>query len=149
MQLRVSVEGTSAQVLDTEIRELTIPDLTSSQAILGTPEVLRARSAREFQQLRADPDAIPVATREFIRTDRLLIRVPAYGPAATAPALSVHLLNRAGQSMVELQAAPSSIEGQQIIDVPLAALATGEYILEIKVVGDDQLKELIGFRVTG
>ncbi|MBZ5557239.1 MAG: VWA domain-containing protein [Acidobacteriia bacterium] len=150
MQLRVSVEGAGAQVLDSETREITIPDLTSGQAVLGTPEVHRARTAREYQQLKADADAVPLATREFSRTDRLLIRVPAYGPAGTAPALNVHLLNRAGAPMSELQASPAPGAGEQQIDLPLAGLAPGEYLVEIKS-GDagDEARELVGFRVTG
>ena len=47
--------------------------------------------------------------------------------------------------MSELQIAPSTLPDVQQIDVPLAGLAAGEYLLEIKA-GD--LKELVGFRVT-
>ena len=57
----MSVEGAASQVLDTETREIAVPDLTSTQTMLGTPEVLRARTAREFQQLKADPAGIPIA----------------------------------------------------------------------------------------
>src|SRR4029078_10120179 len=83
MQLRVSVEGASSQVLDTEVREITVPDLTGAQTLLGTPELFRARTVRELQQLKADANAVPQAAREFSRTDRLLIRVPVYGPGGT------------------------------------------------------------------
>ena len=148
MQLRLSVEGAGSQVLDTEVREITVPDLTGSQPILGTPEMFRARTMREYQQLKADAEAIPHAVREFSRTDRLLIRVPAYGPGGTTPMLSVHLLNRAGSAMSELPAAPSPSAGAQQFELPLAALAPGEYVIEIKV-ADGEAQELIGFRVTG
>src|SRR6266852_5149061 len=40
MQLRVSVEGSAAQVLDNETREISVPDLTSAQPTLGTPSIL-------------------------------------------------------------------------------------------------------------
>jgi VWFA-related protein len=146
MQLRISVEGTGSQVLDTEVREIAVPDLTPAQPLLGTPQIFRARTARDFQQIKADADAMPIATREFSRTDRLLIRIPAYGPAG-APTLAVHLLNRAGSAMAELTAAPAAKEGEQQIELPLAGLAPGEYVLEIK--NGDEAKELIGFRVTG
>ena len=145
VQLRVSVEGAGSQVLDTEVREITVPDLTPAQPLLGTPQLFRARTARDLQQLKADADAVPTATREFSRTDRLLIRIPAYGPAGT-PALAVHLLNRAGSPMSELAAAPAGKEGEQQIELPLAGLAPGEYVLEIK--NSDDVKELVGFRVT-
>jgi len=150
IQLRISVEGSASQVLDSETREISVPDLTSAQAILGTPSVLRARTAREFQQLRADADAIPAATREFNRIERLLIRVPTYGPGGTMPTLSVHLLNRAGSAMNELHAEPSPKAGEQQIDLSLAALPPGEYVVEIKVGDKDgDATELVGFRVTG
>jgi VWFA-related protein len=146
IQLRISVEGSASQVLDSETREISVPDLTSAQAILGTPSVLRARTAREFQQLRTDADAVPIAGREFNRIEHLLVRVPAYGPGGTAPELSVHLLNRAGSAMNELKAEAAPRTGEQQIDLPLAALPPGEYVLEIKT---SDATELVGFRVTG
>jgi hypothetical protein len=146
IQLRISVEGSASQVLDSETREISVPDLTSAQAILGTPSVLRARTAREFQALRADADAVPIAGREFNRIEHLLVRVPAYGPGGTTPELSVHLLNRAGSAMNELKAEASPRTGEQQIDLPLAGLPPGEYVLEIKT---SDATELVGFRVTG
>ena len=100
MQLRLSVEGAGSGVLDSEVRDIVIPDLTSTQTSLGTPMLFRARTPRELQQLKADPQAVPATTREFSRTDRMFMRVAAYG--AGAPALSVHMLNRAGQTMSEI-----------------------------------------------
>ena len=151
MQLRLSVEGAGAQVLDSEIRDIIVPDLTAPQPTLGTPEVFRARTARDYQQLKADPDAVPVAMREFSRTDRVLIRVPAYAPGNTVPALTARLLNRDGQAMTDLPVSPSAASpSQQQIDLPLAGLAPGEYVIEVKATGEGgEAKELIGFRVTG
>jgi VWFA-related protein len=149
IQLRISVEGSAAQVLDSETREISVPDLTSAQAGLGTPSILRARTAREFQQIKLDPDAVPVAGREFNRIEHLLVRVPTYGPGGTTPALSVHLLNRAGSAMNELKAEPAPKAGEQQIDLPLAGLPPGEYVLEIKAGDQGDATELVGFRVTG
>ena len=150
MQLRISVEGSASQVLDSETREISVPDLTSAQPTLGTPFILRARTAREFQQLRTDADAVPVAGREFNRIEHLLVRVPTYGPGGTMPTLTVHLLNRAGQSMNELKAEPAPKPGEQQIDCPLAALPPGEYVLQIKTgeQGGDAT-ELVAFRIAG
>jgi VWFA-related protein len=150
IQLRISVEGSAAQVLDSETREITVPDLTAAQAVIGTPSVLRARTAREFQQLRADGDAVPIAGREFNRIEHLLIRVPAYGPGGTTPELRVHLLNRTGAAMNELKAEPSPKASEQQIDLPLAALPPGEYVVEIKTGDKDgEATELVGFRIAG
>jgi VWFA-related protein len=150
VQLRLSVEGTASQVLDTEMREITVPDLTAPQTSLGTAQLFRGRTVREYQQLKSDPDAVPLAAREFSRTDRLFVRVPAYGPGGTTPAVSAHILNRSGQAMNELPVVPAEKAGVQQIELPLAGLAPGEYVLEIKATGEGgEAKELVGFRVTG
>jgi VWFA-related protein len=150
MQMRLSVEGEASQVLDTETREVAVPDLTGAQPLLGTPAVLRARTAREFQQLRTAADAMPTAGREFSRIEHLLIRVPTYGPGGTTPTLRARLLNRAGSAMNDLQTEAAPTAGEQQIDLPLAALPPGEYVVEIRAGDTDgDAKELFAFRVTG
>jgi VWFA-related protein len=149
VQLRVAVEGSSSQVLDTEMRDMTVPDLTAPQAALGTPVVFRARTLRDFNLMKADAAAVPVAAREFSRTDRVLVRIPVYGPGGTTPTVSVHLLNRSGQAMSEIPVSAAPTGGEQQIDLPLSGLAPGEYVIEIKATADGgEAKELVGFRVT-
>jgi VWFA-related protein len=148
MQLRLSVEGASAGVIDSEIRDIVVPDLTKTQTSLSTPVLYRARTPRELQQMKGDAQAIPATVREFSRTDRVFVRAAAYG--AGGPVVSAHLLNRAGQSMLELPVAPpvAPLTDSQI-DLPLAGIAPGEYVLEIKGTGEGgEAKELVGFRVT-
>jgi hypothetical protein len=148
VQLRVSVEGASSQVLDTELRDIVVPDLTGAQTVLGTAEVLRARTVRELQLIKADPAAVPFATREFSRTDRLVIRVPVYGPGNSAPAVSVRLLNRTGQKMLELPGAG----GAPSPAVRAGAGEPGTRRACPRDPGSRQrrgAKQLVGFRVTG
>jgi VWFA-related protein len=147
MELRLSVEGGSG-VLDTEVREIDVPDLTKTQTTLSTPVLFRGRTPRDIQQLKADPQAVPATGREFSRTDRLFVRVAAYG--AGAPALSVHMLSRTGQVMSELPVPPPAAPGGDVaVDIPVAGLAPGEYIVEVKATGEGgEAKELVGFRLT-
>jgi VWFA-related protein len=147
MELRLSVEGGSG-VLDSEVREIDVPDLTGYKTALGTPELFRGRTPRDIQQMKADPQAVPATGREFSRTDRVFMRVPVYG--AGGPTLSVHLLSRSGQAMSELPAAPPATPGgDSVVDVPLAALAPGEYIIELKAKGEGgEAQELVGFRLS-
>ena len=151
LQLRLTVEGAGSSVLDTETRALTIPDLTAPSTSLSTPEVFRARTVREMQTIRADPQAVPVVGREFSRTDRVLIRTAAYGPGAAAPKITAHLLSRTGQKMAELPVtAPATPEKPSDIDCPLSGLATGDYVIQIDATGDGgDAQELLAFRVTG
>ena len=150
MQLRVSVEGASAEVLDSEIREIDIPDLTAPQIMLGTPAVYRARTLPEYQRLKTDQQAMPTASREFTRTDRVFIRVPAYSPGTVPPTVTAKLLNRTGQSMSDLAISPGAGgRDTRDIDLTLASLPVGEYLVEITVVADGEpVKELVGFRVS-
>jgi hypothetical protein len=132
-------------VLDVETREIAIPDLTAADVMLGTPQLMRARMARDLQQIKGNPDAVPVAMRDFSRAERLVVRVPAYGPGNTTPAVSARLLNRNGQPMSDVPVGPSAAPDTQEMELALAALAPGEYILEIKA---GEVSELVGFRVT-
>lgn len=151
LQLKVSIEGSGAEMLDSETRELTVPDLTGPQTMIGTPHVFRARTARDAQQVKANADAVPVAAREFLRSDRLLVRVPAYGPGTTPPVVAARLLNRTGQPMNGVSVS-SAVDAAAfaLIELALAPLAPGEYVLEISAAGSGgEVKELVGFRVTG
>jgi VWFA-related protein len=149
VQLKVSVEGASSAVLDSEVREIVVPDMTAAQSMLGTPAILRARTLPELNRIKADPDAIPTAAREFSRTDRIVVRVPTYGATGAASGLKVHILNRAGTAMSELQSVAAPKPGEQQIDLAIAALPPGEYVLEIKTGDQDgDAKELVGFRIT-
>jgi VWFA-related protein len=150
LRLRMSIQDVTTQQLDLDVRDLAVPDFRRAVAI-GTPEILRARNAREFRLLDGSASAaVPVASREFSRTERLLIRFPAYGPADAAPALSAKLLSRMGQTMRTLAVAPASAPGgANEIDLPLAGLASGEYLIELTATSSaGEARDRINFRVT-
>jgi hypothetical protein len=146
VRLRMTIQDAAAQAIDRDIRDLAVRDLHGDIAI-GTPEVLRARNAREFRSLD-EPAAVPVASREFSRAERLLVRVPVYA-ASGAASLSARLLNRSGQSMRQLAvSAGDQPDRVDEIDVPLAGLAAGEYIVEVVATSSSgQAKDRITFRV--
>jgi VWFA-related protein len=149
LQMRIAVEGPDAQVIDTDIREIRIPDLTGPQVALSTPALYRAGNAREFKELMANPAAVPTALREFRRTDRLLVRFEAYA-AGGAPQATARVLNRGGKPMADLQVkAPQGDPAFHEIDLPLAGFASGEYLIEVKVKGaEGEATELVGIRIT-
>jgi VWFA-related protein len=148
LRLRLAIQDVTAQVLDLDVRDLIVREQKDGVGV-GTPEVLRARNAREFRTLAADT-AVPVASREFSRTERLLVRFQAYGPTGAEPQVSARLLTRMGQPMRDLPvAAGSSREAEHAIDLPLANLASGDYILEVEARGPaGDVKDRVGFRVT-
>jgi VWFA-related protein len=147
LRLRMSIQDAASQVLDQDVRELSVRDLRGEVAI-GTLQVLRARNAREFRALDVEA-AVPVASREFSRTERLFIRFQAYGPAGAMPTISARLLGRTGQALRNLEVAPASTAGDNAIDVPLAGLAAGEYAIEVTASGaGGAAKDRVAFRVT-
>jgi VWFA-related protein len=145
LELRLSVEAAGAGgVLDTEIRTVAVPDLTAPEAALSTPRVYRARTARDVQALASDAMAVPLAGREFSRTERLLIRFDVYGSALP----SAVLLNRAGHKMADLPIAAAAAGGTHQIDMGLGSIPAGEYLIEITAKGGlGEVKELVPIRV--
>jgi VWFA-related protein len=147
LRLRMSIQDAAAQQLDQDVREISIRDLRGEVAV-GSLQVLRARNAREFRALDAE-SAVPVASREFSRIERLFIRFQAYGPGGAAPAVSARLLGRAGQAVRDLTVLPASTAGDHAIDLPLAGLAAGEYTIEVTAsAGGGDAKDRMAFRVT-
>lgn len=148
LRVRMSIEDAGLRVIDADVRDIAVRDLRAP-VVLGTPEILRARNAREFRTLDNDPQAVPVASRVFSRTERLVIRVPAYATDGP-PIVSARLMSRAGQTMRPLDVTPPSADGgRSRIDLPLAGLATGDYLIELTVTSPaGQAKDLLGFRVT-
>ena len=148
LRLRMAIEDAGAQVIDADVREISIRDLKGPVAI-GTPEVLRARNAREFHALEADPRAAPTPSHEFSRAERLLVRVPVYAPGAGVR-VSAKLVNRLGQPMRDLAVqAPEGADDPYRTDVSLANLAPGEYFIELTASSPaGEARDLVGFRVT-
>jgi len=148
IRLEMSIEDASASAIDTDVRDLLVGDLRAPVAI-GTPEVMRARTAKDMRALEANPDAVPVSSRQFSRSEQLVIRVPVYAPGG-APDVTARLVNPSGQSMrpltVEAAATP---DGRAQIELPLAGLAPGDYAVEIAAAGPaGQAKDTLRFRVT-
>jgi VWFA-related protein len=148
LQLRLSVENASGRLLDSERRELVVPDFTGPEVQLSTPRILRALTPRELQAIKSDPAAVPTVAREFSRRERVLVRVEAYAPGERPPALAARLLNRRGDAMVELPMAP--VGGVTFeTEIPLASLPAGEYLVEVSASdAAGSARQLVAFRVT-
>ncbi|MQA28956.1 MAG: VWA domain-containing protein [Luteitalea sp.] len=146
MRVRMSIQDSASQQLDTDVREVVVGSFPGPLT-LGTLQVLRTRSAREFRSVAASVDAAPVAARQFSRAERLLIRVPVYA-AGDPPTVSASLVNRFGV-MRALKAERSPGSGGYQIDVPLASLVAGDYVVEVTASTEDgAVRDSVTFRVT-
>jgi hypothetical protein len=119
--------------------------------MLSTPAVFSARTPRESRALSSDPDVVPTPDRQFSRTERLQIRFDAYAPGLAAPTVTARLLNRNGNEMSALTLQASAQHpGQHTIDLPLATLPSGEYLIEISAKGETgEATAMVAMRITG
>ncbi|MGE5246515.1 MAG: VWA domain-containing protein [Betaproteobacteria bacterium] len=147
LRLHMAIEDAAAGTIDTDVREIAVRELKSPVA-LGTPQVFRARTAPELRTIAADPDAVPVASRDFNRTETVLIRCAAYAPGGS-PRVTARLLSRFGQQIRALPVSAAPERALQI-EIPLAPFAPGDYVVEVTASSPAGVaRELVDFRVRG
>jgi VWFA-related protein len=150
LHVQVSGENARGQRVDRSERAVDVPDFTAPGPLVTTPIVYRGRTARDIQQIRAATDPTPAVTREFSRTERLLVRFEAFGPAGSAPTMSMRLLNQLGQSMATLPAPVRTTGAGYESEIGLGSLPPGEYLIEISAeASTGTVKTLLAIRVTG
>jgi VWFA-related protein len=146
MQLRITVQTASGQVMDSSTTDVNVPDYTTPQVVFGTPRLFRARTPRDVLAIKANPAAVPTGDRGFARTERVLVRVDAYAPGSTPPTIAARLLNRVGTPMLDVPVQASEAGAE--LELVFAALAAGEYLLELTAKAEaGSAQELIAFRV--
>jgi hypothetical protein len=149
VQLDIAVLDMTGRQIDTDVRDLEIPAVKPDAPVLLPPMLIATQSAREFRETSVSPDAAPAPVREFRRTERLIIRVPAYGASGPLP-VTARLLNRVGQTMRDLDVMPDGTPGVTQFDLNLAPLAPGEYFLQFTVQGPNgPVSQRVSFKITG
>lgn len=146
--VQMAIEDVTSRVVDHDVRDLLVKGFPGPVS-MGSSEVMRARTAREYDALAADPEATPVASRQFSRTERLLVRIPVFSTGAK-PTVSARLVTSFGNAMRDLvvTATPSRPDEYQV-DVPLAGLATGSYTVEWTArTAEGEARDRVAFRVT-
>jgi hypothetical protein len=150
VQLDMTILGIRGDKLDVDARDVEIPALNGTSPMLLPAIVIATQSAREFRAVADDVNAAPDPSRQFRRTERLVIRVPAYAGDTPVP-VTAFLLNRLAQPMREIGVLPGAGgAGVTQFDLPLAPLAPGEYYLQFNVTGSAPgAGQRIPFRITG
>ena len=143
LRVNVSFEGADGRVLGTETRSIDVPGFAASGPAFSTPQVFRTRTARDFNLVSSSSSAVPSAGREFLRTDRLLIRFDSYRPDAEPRAA---LLNRQGDQMFEVPVTRATAGATHQLDLLLGRVPAGDYLIELRPPGSDE-RELIAVRV--
>jgi len=148
VQIDMTILGMAGEKLDVDARDLDVPVMSGALPLLLPAILISTQSAREFRAVTADANAAPDPSRQFRRTDRLVIRVPAYASGGPVR-VTGRLLNRLAQPMRDLDVLPDA-GGVTQFDLPLATLAPGEYYLLFSVPGPSgPVDQRVGFRITG
>ena len=148
LQLSLAIEGKGGEVLDRDRDEIEIPDFTGPDVVLGTPSFVRARNALELRQIVDDFTVVPIAGREFRRTDHLLVRVDAHAPGGASPTVEARLLNRRGDSIYALDVQPAADGRPYQVHVTPVSLPPGEYLIELRAAtASDEVTRIVAFRL--
>ena len=135
VELDMTVLDAAGTVIETEARDVDVPNLTSpwkAGPMLLSAEIVRVRTSRDVEAAKAAPDAPPAARRTFAQQDSLLIRVPAHDASGTAVAVTARLLNQTGAPIRSLEAIDVTPRpGVTQFLLPLHFLPTGPYQVEL------------------
>ena len=147
VRLKVIVKDDRGDIVDEDTRQVSIPDLAHPKLALSSPAAILARNAAELKAVAAA--SVPFAGREFSRTDRVFVRFEVYGAAAANAVVTARLLSRTGGELRTLTvSAPRGGLDAYEIDVPLASLARGDFLIAIAAeAGDDRAEALFPLRV--
>jgi VWFA-related protein len=149
MQLNIIAEDARGMRLDRDDTTVDVPDFTRVATVITTPVVYRGRTVRDIQLIRAAASPVPAVAREFLRTERLLLRFQAYAPGGASPAITLRLLNNLGRAMSDLPAPATLADGTLESEMGLASLAPGKYLIEINgKTENDSAQVLFPFQVT-
>jgi hypothetical protein len=131
--------------IEGDMRRLTVPSFDSARLAIGSPKLIRTRTAREARTAIDGADAPAEVGREFDRSDRLFIRFPVYGGMQAAA--KGRLLNSRGK---ELSAVPvARLQGDVYqLDLPLSVTPRGDYLIAIEAALEtESVRALVPIRV--
>ena len=145
LTLKLKVLDGRGEELENANRKITIPAFDAATLAVGSPMILRTRTARDARAITDGAEGQPEARREFDRSDRLFVRFPVYGGEGIATA--ARLLNRRGKELGVLAVA-SIKDGLYQVDLPLSASLRDDYVIAIEVTrGAETVKAFVPFRV--
>jgi hypothetical protein len=139
LKLQFTLLAADRSIVDRWTETLEVPGFAPGVAALGTPSLFVARSVHEYRALvGSSGELIATPLREFRRTDRVMVHVPVHAVATSS--VRAQLLNRTGAALVDLGS------GNRL-ELPLANLAAGDYILKLQLRDHEAITQHAAFRV--
>jgi VWFA-related protein len=144
----VVAKAADGSILDRWTQQAEVPDQPLSGLVMGTPRLYRARNLQEFRAIRDAADPTPGASRQYSRTDRVLVDIQCRPPKPGDPIdFSAHVQTREGQELATLPT-PAIENGRARFELPVGSFGQGTYILRLQAkVGAEEVQQLVAFRV--
>ena len=142
--LNFSVRDAQGEIIDKEVRAVTVPQPDGVALGLSTPVMYRARNPVESRALDHNPPVY--AGRDFDRGDRLRVRVHVYGHAGEGAAVSARLLGTRGATLAKLPVQTVSPGIYQVDFV--TSISRGEFLIAIEAVKEaERVETMVPFRI--
>jgi VWFA-related protein len=149
VRVRVVPENARGTRLDAQDDQVDVPNFGAGKPVITVPVIYRGRTVLDIRQLKNTPTALPSVSREFSRTERLLLRFQASGPSGPPTSISMSVLNQQGALMAPMPAPVATANGYDA-EVVLGAFPAGTYVIEITGdFGGQKIRTLLAIRVTG
>lgn len=142
--VRLTRPGVEGQPL--AVRTILEPETPSPALAVLEPTVWLIKTPADLKAVQSGTPPPPHAGREFVRTDRIVLRIPVTGEDAPDAALTIGLIDRRGKRLTDLPFTRSA-DGW-MLDLPLQSIARGEYLLAIEAAaGENRSKAYVPIRV--
>jgi hypothetical protein len=144
--LKLKILDSRGEEIESESRRVAVPEFDDTKLAIGSPMLLRARTAREVRAMIDGSEGQPETRREFDRTDRLFVRFPVYGGGDNI-GVDARLLTRRGKELRPLPVTPLK-DGVYQLDVQLGLSLRDDYVIAIEAKrGIESVRSLVPFRV--
>jgi VWFA-related protein len=148
IKVTFTVLDADGELIDREVRAIDVPDAAAPALSIGVPALFRTQNALELRNMDRSPTAMPFAGREFIRTDRLLIRFGLYGASASTATVTVRMISQWGKQLAELPPARRTEGAVYELDLPLSSVANGDFLIAIDATaGSDAARAFVPIRI--
>ena len=112
-----------------DLRTILVPESPSPALALLPPDVWLVRKPADLKALQSENPPPPDTTREFARSERIVMRITVEGERVSDATLSVGLIDRRGKRLTDLPFTRAA--NGWLLDLPLQSIARGEYLIEI------------------
>jgi VWFA-related protein len=147
LELAITIRDANGETVDRLTRTVLVPDSSALPFAVTAPAIVRVRNALEMRAFDSTPEPHLFAGRDFERTDRLLIRFATQG-ADGGTTVNASILDRRGAKLLDLPVAATATRGGYQIDLPLGAIARGEYVIAIDARrGEERAEAHVPFRI--